>query len=767
VPPVLYPRAFNPYLYGEAAAGLISLEEYNRLNDPYVFFGMYVDADRTGNLAQLVPAWYVHDWTTGAQGRGAVILVNNDDDDATAALDCADNAVNSARDCDDLAPLFFYLLYGHVPPGWGASLQVDLPQKIRIFDSLEDGGREIIGPSTGDTHAFTKAQLGRCTDDEGLRFGMEGVAYAAGGFDGLITLTFTVTPGAGAPVSERTQVRVAPWIMMHHGMRATHVYVANLGSNQRFRNDLNGFVGASACVLEQKAPATTCKLMSAEDLIDLGKAYRDRDADSDYDEDGVVRLLRHNNNAANLLRPACIVSPRQFSYDETVMTMAELADRCSLTMDGQRLTERELLDYDGGNGVTNEASLTAGVDPQKGLVNIPGFFYIARTDPTELGVDYLWRLADRFRPRAWLMDLFAQADGNGVTNAERLLVPGQAIDLPASYDKWMQDCMEIGFSSIPGHKIHAVLRAKRVGELRTMPQSLLGHETGFHAPVATRSGKTFDSHGNLEVTPPFELADGTWYPWGRIYFGPGRQFEEFDPDVKDFLEKQIVQQPIELQTNWLSVGHVDEMLTFVPDPSQARADFPYKLVIASPRRAYKLLNDNEWGRPQGGVFRRLLRPLRYRGVLIARAHILELLRDGIPNLASAAELRAANGRAQAHLDAARDTLKAEMELLDTDIIEAPMLFYENDEGQFDALTTGTVNMLVINDHCIIPMPFGPIVGGVDLFQDDLNQKLTALGLTTHWIDDWDEYHVKHGEVHCGTNTKREPADEDLAWWTFE
>lgn len=38
--------------------------------------------------------------------------------------------------------------------------------------------------------------------------------------------------------------------------------------------------------------------------------------------------------------------------------------------------------------------------------------------------------------------------------------------------------------------------------------------------------------------------------------------------VRDFLYAQRVQSPIELYSDWLTVGHVDEFVTFVPIPGK-------------------------------------------------------------------------------------------------------------------------------------------------------------------------------------------------------
>lgn len=46
--------------------------------------------------------------------------------------------------------------------------------------------------------------------------------------------------------------------------------------------------------------------------------------------------------------------------------------------------------------------------------------------------------------------------------------------------------------------------------------------------------------------------------------------------VRDFLYAQEVQSPVELYSDWLWVGHVDEFLTFVP--ANDRKVFPHCLL---------------------------------------------------------------------------------------------------------------------------------------------------------------------------------------------
>jgi protein-arginine deiminase len=102
---------------------------------------------------------------------------------------------------------------------------------------------------------------------------------------------------------------------------------------------------------------------------------------------------------------------------------------------------------------------------------------------------------------------------------------------------------------------------------------------------------------------------------------------------------------------------------------------------------------------------------------------------------------------------------------DADIVDVPILYMPNrDFPAFaDALTAGMVNMLVLNGHCVVPKPFGPEVAGVDRFEADLQTNLSGLGLRVWFIDDWHEYHVLLGEVHCGTNTLRRVRANPRCW----
>jgi protein-arginine deiminase len=367
----------------------------------------------------------------------------------------------------------------------------------------------------------------------------------------------------------------------------------------------------------------------------------------------------------------------------------------------------------------------------------------------------------------------------------RVSSAGCSLQTHKSDDRWMQDCMEFGFANLPLTGFRVVVPSPQdvtVRPLHPFPKTLRKADLGFQDEGDSSTSTTFDSTGNLETSPPATSKAGKKYPFGRIYFGPGRPGEELDADKKAFLNKQVVQRPIEIDTNWLTVGHVDEIISFVP----ASGGKGFKLLLASPKLAYKILTDNNVKNGTaklltGRKFPELVAdPVTgaITGIIWHNGEttIKDFLSKGMPSLAfsagaahlyTASNIKAFNDSASARIDGTRTKFKNELGLDEADIIDVPILYAPNDQSPAfaDALTAGMVNMLVINKNCIVPDPFGPIVGGKDVFKEDLRGKLKALGLTVNFLDDWYEYHVLQGEVHCGTNTLRIPTS--AKWWEFE
>ncbi|KAJ8391162.1 hypothetical protein AAFF_G00095910 [Aldrovandia affinis] len=318
-------------------------------------------------------------------------------------------------------------------------------------------------------------------------------------------------------------------------------------------------------------------------------------------------------------------------------------------------------------------------------------------------------------------------------------------------DRWMQDEVEFGYIDAPHHSFPVVLDSPRDGKLLDFPyEELLGPDFGYVTRIAwDEKVNSLDSFGNLEVSPPVTV-DGKSYPLGRIIIGvafpTATQGRNMTKVVQDFLWAQKVQKPIALFSDWLYVGHVDEFMSFVPAPDRKG----FRLLLASPDAGYKLFKE-----------------LQHDGH--GRAELFE----GIPNqegisvdaILSNPVFKQGNDYVQGCIDWNRDVLKRELGLEEDDIIDLPILFEVDKENRAVAFYPDMVNMIVLGKNLGIPKPFGPRVNGSCVLEAEMCTLMGNLGLNCTFIDDYASYHKLLGEVHCGSNVRREPFT--CKWWNLE
>uniref|UniRef100_A0A8C8XUW5 Peptidyl arginine deiminase 2 n=1 Tax=Panthera leo TaxID=9689 RepID=A0A8C8XUW5_PANLE len=235
-------------------------------------------------------------------------------------------------------------------------------------------------------------------------------------------------------------------------------------------------------------------------------------------------------------------------------------------------------------------------------------------------------------------------------------------------DRWIQDEVEFGYIEAPHKGFPVVLDSPRDGYLKDFPmKQLLGPDFGYvtreplYEPVTS-----LDSFGNLEVSPPVTV-NGKTYPLGRILIGSsfplsgGRRMTKV---VRDFLQAQQVQAPVELYSDWLTVGHVDEFMTFVPIPGTKQ----FRLLMASTSACYKLFREKQReGHGEAIMFKGL------GGMSSKRITINKIL--------SSESLVQENQYFQRCLDWNRDILKKELGLTEQDIIDLPALFKMDEKRQ--------------------------------------------------------------------------------------
>jgi hypothetical protein len=315
-------------------------------------------------------------------------------------------------------------------------------------------------------------------------------------------------------------------------------------------------------------------------------------------------------------------------------------------------------------------------------------------------------------------------------------------------DVWIQDEIEFATATAPpSGRINIIIDSIRDRGLNSFPDQIVQPNMFKQTWGIPGTESSADSFGNLEATPPITVG-GVEYPFGRIYFGKVPAFGINDV-LAEFLESQSVQDPVQMNTAWLCVGHVDEFSSFVPDPSSPKG---FKALLADVDAAYAFLEGLDPGFS-------LPRYESDHGF----ANVGELLTDPA--------LRALNEEIRDdYMNPLREQFKVEFGLEDSDIIAIPTLFEEVSGcgGGVVALMPGMVNLIVANfegepAQLFIPDPFFR-----SNLQDQSSDPLLAAfadampeGLESVFIDDWYTYHMALGEVHCGTNVLRTPIAN---WW---
>uniref|UniRef100_A0A8C3SEG3 protein-arginine deiminase n=1 Tax=Chelydra serpentina TaxID=8475 RepID=A0A8C3SEG3_CHESE len=310
-------------------------------------------------------------------------------------------------------------------------------------------------------------------------------------------------------------------------------------------------------------------------------------------------------------------------------------------------------------------------------------------------------------------------------------------------DRWIQDEIEFGYVEAPHKTFPVVFDSPRDRGLKDFAfRRILGPDFGYVTRVPPHGHVSgLDSFGNLDVSPPVTV-QGKTYPLGRILIGsslPRSGGRRMTKAVRDFLYAQKVQPPVELYSDWLTVGHVDEFLSFVPAPDRKG----FRLLMASPDACYKLFEEKQ--REGHG------NAAQFAGECLSQ----DMLADK--------SLKSDSEYVQSCIDWNRHALKEELGLTEQDIIDIPQLFVLN-SSRADAFFPDMVNMIVLGKHLGIPKPFGPIVDGWCCLEENVRSLLEPLGLTCTFINDFFSYHTLLGEIHCGTNVRRKPFS--FKWWNM-
>jgi protein-arginine deiminase len=326
-------------------------------------------------------------------------------------------------------------------------------------------------------------------------------------------------------------------------------------------------------------------------------------------------------------------------------------------------------------------------------------------------------------------------------------------------DQWTQDFFETAYTSMPApngtqHVMHVNVRSANYanGTLRTAGRivyQLRGKDVAAlvqYDPQHPDSMNTLNSFGNLETVPPYSHA-GKTYALGRVIRGstpsryPDRSFDRM-------VNAQEAQPTIYINTEWLQVGHVDETMTFIKTNSPRG----WAMGVNDPTLARTMLQ-NAQNAGYGNV--RMFVGKYWSGTQSAEVSINQVLAD--PDVM--------NDSAQAAIEVAGqlEVLKNETGITDAEMIRIPFLHQPTGNGSV-AYQPGTVNGIYLSDTDFAPpKPWGPNIGGQDIFEAQLVDAFATYGISVHFVENWNLYHRLSGEVHCGTNTTRVVPNADR-WW---
>jgi len=324
-----------------------------------------------------------------------------------------------------------------------------------------------------------------------------------------------------------------------------------------------------------------------------------------------------------------------------------------------------------------------------------------------------------------------------------------AYEVDEMCDQWMQDTIEPGLFAFPtaegSRQARACLSGLRKGSgpsaarLDQQVAAWLRRQGVVTVAPGTprKQSRWNDWYGNVEATPPHTDRRGRRFPYGRAITGKQHEFT-MHPGVLKFLEAQGVQwPPIVVDTSWLAIGHVDEVVNFVPAKTKAG----FKVLLPSPKAARDMLREL------------LVKGLEEEAVFAGTEDEMTLgeLRRTISQTSENLTIDEAVARL-------REQLKMELNLEDSDFVMMPALFQEG-----MAVIPNAINSVVVNGHLLVPKPLGPRLNEQDGFEQAIRAALAGCDVRVVFSDSWNAYHVAGGEVHCGTNTFRRLRDP--AWWT--
>lgn len=287
---------------------------------------------------------------------------------------------------------------------------------------------------------------------------------------------------------------------------------------------------------------------------------------------------------------------------------------------------------------------------------------------------------------------------------------------------WVQDIAEAGTAQAGSASMRVLLRAPEASGQeaggRLLFERLLGRDVALVQVTARRRDRAANSangSGNVEALPS-----------GPVLVGAG-----MDRSFQRLLDAQGLTR-LEIDTTWLSVGHVDEFFTVVP-ATTARG---WALGVADPAGALELLRAVPADTPVRAGTQTLDEEGEVRPAPAATA--AELLADG-------SEVRRTSEIAAARIAASLDAVLRATGLQPADVVRLPVLFGPAANGKAVAWSGNFANGIALRRTYVLPLSHA-----IPAFDDRAREELARVGVTARPIDTFPWPHALDGEIHCQT-----------------
>lgn len=506
---------------------------------------------------------------------------------------------------------------------------------------------------------------------------------------------------------------------------------------------------------------------------------------------GTINTIR-NNNLASLVECQKNSSSNLECYQSALPALDDILD---LTTTNKCLaTKVDFKDHH-----LNIPKCPKGDDAIKGLDNTfpsVGTFAVYMGDNTNFLVDlaksYLsGSEVGRFNlivPQGLITDLRNNKDLIPVLNNPRVnIIPTNFIPL---VKRWMQDSFQ--FTSLNGKPALYQLEDQdeygRAFERRIACQIAKECDIPYFVPPDLIDPKNLESNdlnsgGNLEVLPGGTFVNGIIKTEGYNNNLPNsyqvKKNKEypyrtnFQKRLKDSLEKEG-NKVLELDTSFLEIGHVDEFFSVVKNNKPSPCN--YSIMIANPKKAFELIEEE--AKKMTSRDYRTIQCSRFRNY--SEISIENKGRNNVLSKKAINEIYYArclhNMPIETFVKSEQYKALKRINLTDTDRKNISQIMEENKEllRKELQLTTkceaphfidipvffrkGLSETPDLVNGLVESPPYGP--SNVYLprsyfkpFDEYTVNELNKVGIRTQFVHNMD-YHVRQGEVHCGTNTAR-------------